>query len=135
MCGIAGLVLARGGLIERSALTAMLDAIRHRGPDGEGVWIAPEGNVGFGHCRLAIIDLSDAAAQPMSDAEARVWVTYNGEIYNHRELRRELERMGRVFRTDHADTEVLVQGYLAWGVEGLLDRLNGIFAFALHDRA
>lgn len=112
----------------------MLDRIRHRGPDGDGVWISPDGNIGLGHRRLAIIDLSPAAAQPMTEANERVWVTFNGEIYNHPELRRELEAMGSAFRTDHSDTEVLIQGYLAWGFEGLLDKLNGIFAFALHDR-
>lgn len=134
MCGIAGLVSARGAEIDRQVLAAMIRAVAHRGPDGEAIWVSPEGHVGFAHRRLAIIDLSDAAAQPMSDIADRVWVTYNGEIYNHRELRAELERAGMRFRTDHADTEVLVQGYLAWGIAGLCARLNGIYAFALHDR-
>lgn len=134
MCGIAGLIGKTGARpIDAAALVPMCAALVHRGPDGEGLWLSPDARVGFGHRRLAIIDLSARAAQPMQDAEARACVTFNGEIYNHRELRRELEAQGRPFRTDHADTEVLLQGYLAWGMEGLLTRLNGIFAFALYD--
>lgn len=110
-------------------------AIEHRGPDGSGVWTTPDQRVGFAHRRLAIIDLSHTADQPMSTRDGRVVVTYNGEIYNHRELRRELVTRGREFFTDHSDTEVLLHGYLEWGMDGLLARLNGIFAFALYDKA
>lgn len=133
MCGIAGLVNARGTQIDDQALAAMVRTLFHRGPDGEGTWISPGGHIGLAHRRLAIIDLSPLAAQPMTDHAKRVCVSFNGEIYNHRELRSELVAAGYQFRTDHADTEVLIQGYLAWGITGLLERLNGIFAFALHD--
>jgi len=134
MCGIVG-ALALGpdarpmtaGYIDR-----MRDVLAHRGPDGAGTWIAPDGRVGFGHRRLAIVDLSAAAAQPM-EAEGIVWVTYNGEIYNHADIRRELEATGRHrFRTDHSDTEVLLRAYLEWGVD-CLRRFRGMFAFALWD--
>ncbi|MBL8531312.1 MAG: asparagine synthase (glutamine-hydrolyzing) [Hyphomonadaceae bacterium] len=133
MCGIAGWAGPAGAAIDQQALAAMLAAIAHRGPDGDGAWAAPNGRAVFGHRRLAIIDLSDTAAQPMQDAQGAACLTYNGEIYNHRELRAELEAQGRLFKTDHSDTEVILQGYLAWGMDGLLARLNGIFAFALHD--
>lgn len=133
MCGIAGWAGPAGAAIDQHALAAMLATIAHRGPDGDGVWAEPTGRAVFGHRRLAIIDLSSAAAQPMLDAQGHACITYNGEIYNHRELRAELEAQGRRFKTDHSDTEVILQGHLAWGLDGLLERLNGIFAFALHD--
>ncbi len=134
MCGIAGVIGRRGGRpVDAGLLARMNDALAHRGPDGAGVWRSPKRNVGFAHRRLAIVDLSPKAAQPMQDRSGRVCVTFNGEIYNHLALRRELERKGAQFATDHSDTEVLVQGYLTWGIDGLLSRLNGIFAFALSD--
>ncbi len=134
MCGIAG-ILRFGGTrsVDGSALKAMGDSMAHRGPDGEGNWLSPDRNIGLAHRRLAIVDLSDAAAQPMCDAEETVWVTFNGEIYNHLDLRRTLERAGHRFRTDHSDTEVLVHGYKEWGIDGLVDRLDGMFAFGLWD--
>jgi asparagine synthase (glutamine-hydrolysing) len=107
----------------------MTNAIAHRGPDGEGQFV--DGPVGLGHRRLAILDLSAAGAQPMASPEGRVVVTYNGEIYNHLDLRRELESLGYHFRS-RTDTEVLVHGYCAWGLD-LVPRLNGMFAFALWD--
>jgi asparagine synthase (glutamine-hydrolysing) len=107
----------------------MADAQRHRGPDGEGFHAEP--HLGFGHRRLAIVDLA-GGAQPMATPAGDVVVTFNGEIYNHAGLRRELERLGHVFRT-RSDTEVLLHGWRAWGRE-LLPRLNGMFAFALWDR-
>jgi asparagine synthase (glutamine-hydrolysing) len=130
MCGIAGIVETRGGTVTRAQVAAMTDAIAHRGPDGEGVWI--EDAVGLGHRRLSIIDLSDAAAQPMVSVEHRYVLTYNGEIYNFRELRAELESAGHWFRSQ-SDSEVLLAALGAWGVAAL-DRLNGMFAFALWDR-
>ncbi|MCH7937861.1 MAG: asparagine synthase (glutamine-hydrolyzing) [Proteobacteria bacterium] len=134
MCGIAGILNFNGArTVDGGLLTAMRDSMVHRGPDGEGLWIAPDGRVGLAHRRLAIVDLSDAAAQPMSDTDETVWVTFNGEIYNHLDLRRDLEKAGRRFRTDHSDTEVLVHGYAQWGMDGLVDRLDGMFAFALWD--
>jgi len=138
MCGIAGILFpndhrqpSKGDVHAR--LVTMADAMMHRGPDGDGVWVAEDARVGFSHRRLAIIDLSSNAAQPMRNGDATVWVTFNGEIYNHMELRLELEAAGYQFRTDHSDTEVLVHGFSAWGVEKLVDRLDGMFAFAIWD--
>jgi len=112
-----------------SHLGAMVAMVRHRGPDGERTWT--DGEVGLGHARLAVIDPSPEAAQPMSDAEGRVWVVHNGEIYNFMALREELAAAGHRFRT-RSDTEVIVAGYEAWG-EAVVERLRGMFAFALWD--
>lgn len=130
MCGIAGLIDFTGGPVSPAVLQRMTDAIAHRGPDGEGHWI--EGNVGLGHRRLAIIDLSPAAQQPMVSADHRFVLSYNGEIYNFKELKAELEALGYWFRS-RSDSEVLLNALAQWGV-GALDRLNGMFAFALWDR-
>lgn len=127
MCGIAGIFHpATPKPVDPSRIAAMIAAQAHRGPDGEGIWTAP--GVGLGHRRLSIIDLA-GSAQPMQSGA--LTVTYNGEIYNFAELRAELELKGARFATE-GDTEVLLHGWRAWGV-GLLDRLNGMFAFALHD--
>ena len=107
----------------------MCAAQAHRGPDGEGVWC--EGPWGLGHRRLTIIDLSERGAQPMVDADRRVAITFNGEIYNYVELRDELITRGHRF-TSTSDTEVLLRGYLEWGT-AMVDRLNGMFAFAIAD--
>ena len=131
MCGIAGLVQTDSAPVSPETLHAMTDAIAHRGPDGEGQWI--EGNVGLGHRRLAIIDLSAAAAQPMHASNGRFVISYNGEIYNYRELRIELQELGYRFRSD-SDTEVALNALDAWGHKALL-RFNGMFAFALWDRS
>ncbi|MFW5856488.1 MAG: asparagine synthase (glutamine-hydrolyzing), partial [Planctomycetota bacterium] len=128
MCGIAGFVGSR----DPDLLRRMVGALRHRGPDAEGVWCDAEAGVHLGHARLAIIDLADGA-QPMWTADDDLGVVFNGEIYNHQELRRELEQAGHTFRTDHSDTEVLLHGYREWGAE-LPKRLNGMWAFALYDR-
>ena len=138
MCGIAGIVPRDGGSIANAQrletmLQAMQESMAHRGPDGDGVWAAPDRRVGLAHRRLAIVDLSDQALQPMADADGAVVVTYNGEIYNHMDLRRELIAAGRRFRTDHSDTEVIVHGYAEWGIGGLLERLDGMFAFGVWD--
>ena len=130
MCGIAGIVNYRGTPVAPPVLKAMTDAIAHRGPDGEGHWI--EDGVGFGHRRLAIIDLSPLAHQPMMSHDYRYVLSYNGEIYNFRELRIELEALGYSFRSK-SDSEVLLTGWAAWGIK-VLDRLNGMFAFAIWDR-
>jgi asparagine synthase (glutamine-hydrolysing) len=127
MCGIAGYFGA--GSRERLAMASRLQA--HRGPDGDGMWFENENRVGLAHRRLSIIDLSDAGAQPMLSADGVAALTFNGEIYNFRELRAELEEQGHRFR-GHSDTEVLLELYLAHG-EAILPRLNGIFAFALWD--
>jgi len=128
MCGLAGFV----GAGDRDDLTRMTAALAHRGPDGQGLFQDPQHPVFLGHRRLSIIDIEDGA-QPMSSADGRIVVVFNGEIYNHAELRRELEAKGHVFRTDHSDTEVLVHGWHQWGTE-LPSRLNGMFAFAVWDR-
>jgi asparagine synthase (glutamine-hydrolysing) len=128
MCGIAGFV----GAGSRSDLLAMTQVLAHRGPDGHGVYIDAPAHVFLGHRRLAILDL-ESGAQPMWNEDERVGVVFNGEIYNHGELRRDLELRGHRFRTDHSDTEVLVHGYEEWG-DTLPDRLNGMFAFAIYDR-
>ena len=133
MCGIAGLFhLDTPKPVDPARLHAMANALAHRGPDGQGVWTAQ--GVGLAHRRLSIIDVA-GSPQPMENAreeQGRLVVTYNGEIYNFREVRRELEARGARFRTD-GDTEVLLHGWRAWG-PALLDRLNGMFAFALFDR-
>ena len=126
MCGIAGFV----GSWSPALAAAMTAAVAHRGPDGDGLW-SDEG-VALGHRRLSIIDLSDAAAQPMRSADDRYVLTYNGEIYNFRDLRLELEQAGAVFRTG-SDTEVLLALFARDGLE-CVKRLNGIFAFAVWDR-
>jgi asparagine synthase (glutamine-hydrolysing) len=135
MCGIAGIIGVGPDAARRRSedLSRMSKAVAHRGPDGEGRWFSDDGRVGLAHRRLTIIDFSATANQPMVEADGRAAVTFNGEIYNHRELRRELEANGCRFSTDHSDTEVLLHGYLSWGMEGLLDRLSGIFAFCLYD--
>jgi len=136
MCGIAGILnFASDRSVESDILQAMGDSMAHRGPDGDGQWISRDGRIGLGHRRLAIVDLSNSAAQPMSDADETVWVTFNGEIYNHLGLRRDLKKSGHRFRTDHSDTEVLIHGYKKWGIDGLVKRLDGMFAFAIWDDA
>ena len=130
MCGIAGIVRHTRASVSLKSLGRMAAAIRHRGPDGYGFYAGAR--VGFAHVRLSIVDVA-AGAQPMANEDGQIVVTYNGEIYNHIELRRELERHGHVFRT-RCDTEVLVHAYEQWGAE-MLNRLNGQFAFAIHDAA
>lgn len=127
MCGILGF----SGSFDRAALNAGLCAIAHRGPDDSGVFVDAAAGVGLGHVRLSILDLSTLGHQPMLEADGAVVLVFNGEIYNFRELRAELEAKGYGFR-GHSDTEVLLNLYLAEG-EAMLPRLNGIFAFALWD--
>lgn len=130
MCGIAGLLNLSGEAVSPVILKRMTDAIAHRGPDGEGQWI--EGPVGLGHRRLAIIDLTPSGHQPMISADHRYVISYNGEIYNYRELRAELEAAGYWFRSQ-TDTEVVLHALAHWGPDALL-RFNGMFALALWDR-
>ncbi len=129
MCGIAGIVRRVPTGVSVDSLGRMASSIRHRGPDGYGFYVGQR--VGFAHVRLSVVDIA-GGAQPLANEDGQIVVTYNGEIYNHPELRRELEEKGHVFRT-RCDTEVLVHGYEEWGVN-LLDRLNGQFAFAIYDR-
>jgi len=130
MCGIAGLIHLDAAPLSPVVLQRMTDAIAHRGPDGQGHWI--EGNVGLGHRRLAIIDLSPAGHQPMVNADHRYVLSYNGEVYNFRELRTELEALGYWFRSA-SDSEVVLNALAAWGTAAL-QRFNGMFALALWDR-
>jgi len=131
MCGIAGALHHDGSAVMPARLRAAATAIAHRGPDDEGFHI--DGSAGLAHRRLSIIDLSEAGRGPMPNEDQTVWLTYNGEIYNYRELRRLLVARGHVFRS-RTDSEVLVHGWEEWG-HGLLERLNGIFAFAIWDAA
>lgn len=130
MCGIAGLLYLDKTPVSPATIKRMTDIISHRGPDGEGQWV--EECIGLGHRRLAIIDLSPAGHQPMVSADHRFVISFNGEIYNFMELRAELEAKGYWFRSK-TDTEVLLYAYAEWGVKAL-ERLNGMFAFALWDR-
>ncbi|MCW5899839.1 MAG: asparagine synthase (glutamine-hydrolyzing) [Flavobacteriales bacterium] len=130
MCGIAGILSFRPGIVSKEVLKRMTDAIMHRGPDGEGQWIDASARVGLGHRRLSIIDLSAAGAQPMRYMD-RYSITFNGEIYNYLELREELERKGVAF-VSQTDTEVLLALYHLEG-EACLRRLDGMWAFAIWD--
>ncbi len=130
MCGIAGILHLDGAPAEIRLAQQMGEAIRHRGPDGDGAW--SDGPAALAHRRLAIIDLSPAGHQPMLSADGRHALIFNGEIYNFQELRAELEACGRQFRS-RSDTEVLLQAWAEWGVNAL-PKLNGMFAFAVWDR-
>ena len=129
MCGIAGFA-GRG---DPAILRRMTAAIAHRGPDADGHWVDESAGVFLGHRRLSIVDLS-GGAQPMWTRDGQLGVTFNGEIYNHAELRAELKARGCEFTTDHSDTEVLLHGYREWG-ESFTERLNGMWAFVIYDRA
>jgi asparagine synthase (glutamine-hydrolysing) len=136
MCGIAGLIDWRASTSAdslRSIGEAMIETVRHRGPDAGEVWVEAEGGVALGQRRLAIIDLSPGGAQPMHSADRRHVITFNGEIYNYRDIRQELEAAGRSMRSD-SDTEVLLEACALWGVEAAVERTIGMFAFALWDR-
>ena len=133
MCGIAGFVLSRTAAprdVLEARLWAMIATLRHRGPDDEGVW--SDGRAGLAHARLAIIDPSPAGHQPMASADGAVWISYNGEVYNFAEIREELAARGYRFRS-RSDTEVIVNGWHAWG-EKIFSRLRGMFALAIWDR-
>ncbi len=128
MCGIAGFV----GPENDKVLRAMAEAIRHRGPDGEGFHFCAHNGVSLAHRRLSVTDIA-GGHQPMWNEDDTVGIVFNGEIYNHMELRSELLRKGHIFKSDHSDTEVLIHGYEEWGAD-LLVRLNGMFAFCIYDQ-
>jgi asparagine synthase (glutamine-hydrolysing) len=130
MCGIAGVVSA--GPVDPATVARMRDALAHRGPDHAGLWQSDDGRVCLAHRRLAVIELDDRSNQPMRSHDGRFVVTFNGEIYNYRALRQELERHGARFDTD-SDTEVLIEAYRRWEGDAL-DRLSGMFACAIWDR-
>ena len=134
MCGICGKLAHRAGArVEEELIREMTATLTHRGPDGGGIHVerSESVNVGLGHRRLSIIDLTEAGCQPMSDDAGKVWITYNGEIYNHVELRNRLEELGHHFRS-RSDTEVVLKAYLEWGTE-CLGNLEGMFAFCIWD--
>jgi asparagine synthase (glutamine-hydrolysing) len=136
MCGIAGFLdTSRSNSNEQLTLIArrMATSLRHRGPEDEGVWVDPATGIAFGHRRLSIIDLSPMGHQPMHSASGRYVITFNGEIYNFKALRQELEQLGETFR-GHSDTEIMLAAIARWGVEASLKKFNGMFAFGLWDR-
>ncbi len=135
MCGIVGSFSFTGSRFSATEpyITRMRDTMEHRGPDGAGTWISGDGRVGLGHRRLAIIDLTEAANQPMCNEDGTLWVVFNGEIYNHAEIRNELERIGNhQWKTTHSDTEVILHAFEQWGID-CLDKFRGMFAIALWD--
>jgi asparagine synthase (glutamine-hydrolysing) len=131
MCGIAGLWTKADCPVDAAP---MADALLHRGPDDGGAWSDPDAGIGLAHRRLAIIDLSPAGAQPMTSPDGRYVIVYNGEIYNHLDLRAELETAGAIAWRGHSDTETLVHGIAQWGLNATLKRAVGMFAIALWDR-
>jgi asparagine synthase (glutamine-hydrolysing) len=134
MCGITGIFnYGKQQRVDEGVLTRMRDTMIHRGPDGGSNWIAADGRVGLAHRRLSIIDLSTSATQPMPNEDEMVWVSFNGEIYNHLQLREELKAAGHRFCTDHSDTEVIVHGYEQWGIDGMLQKIEGDYAISLWD--
>ena len=136
MCGLAGFILkteTRDADSMRRQAEAMAQSLRHRGPDGEGVWVDAAAGAALAHRRLSVIDLSEAGAQPMVSADGRWVIAYNGEVYNAPDLRRDLEAEGVGFR-GRSDTEVLLEACARWGLSRTLDRLEGMFAFALWDQ-
>ena len=135
MCGIVGILGfdASGYRVDPSLLDCMRDTMIHRGPDGSGTFVSPDGKLGLGHRRLSIIDLSPSAGQPMVSSDGVIQLVFNGEIYNHAEIRTELQGLGRqIWQTDHSDTEVIIQAFQQWGIE-CIERFRGMFAFALWD--
>jgi asparagine synthase (glutamine-hydrolysing) len=135
MCGIVGALSFSDSSfpITEQYIAKMRDTMAHRGPDGGGAWISQDGRVGLGHRRLSIIDLSQSADQPMSNDDGSIQIVFNGEIYNHSEIRSELKSLGRhKWMTDHSDTEVIVQAFAQWGIE-CLHRFRGMFGLAIWD--
>ncbi len=131
MCGIYGFV-QRNGSVDTTRIERQRDLLMHRGPNDAGTWISPDGRIGLAHRRLSILDLTAAGNQPITSKDGRFTIVFNGEIYNHHEIRDELKKLGHVFNTG-TDTEVLLDAYIAWG-EACLARLNGMFACAIHDK-
>jgi asparagine synthase (glutamine-hydrolysing) len=132
MCGIAGFLASGDERPGRALLAAMAGPMAHRGPDGDGAWLSPDGRAGLAHRRLAIIDLSPAGAQPMTTPDGRFTISFNGEVFNYREIREELKGLGHAFRSD-SDTEVMLAAIAEWGLDAAVSRFIGMFAFALWD--
>jgi asparagine synthase (glutamine-hydrolysing) len=133
MCGLVGAFKPRGECTSDVLIATMRDRMVHRGPDGSGLWRSPTGDCSFGHRRLSIIDLSDAASQPMLNQGGTVSIVFNGEIYNHAEVRHELETLNKYrWRTDHSDTEVLLHAYEEWGLD-CFRKFCGMWGVAIYD--
>lgn len=135
MCGIVGALAFKNNnfQITEPYIIGMRDTMVHRGPDGAGAWVANDGKVGLGHRRLSIIDLSTVANQPMCNEDGTLWVTFNGEIYNHADIRSELKAIGgHRWKTDHSDTEVILHAFEQWGIE-CIEKFRGMFAIGLWD--
>src|SRR6266403_2412739 len=135
MCGIVGALSFTNSSfrVSESYLTRMRDVMAHRGPDGAGIFVSPDRRLGLGFRRLAIIDLSERAMQPMSNEDGTLWVVFNGEIYNHAQIRSELEELGgHRWKTDHSDTEVILHAFEQWGIN-CVQKFRGMFAIALWD--
>ena len=130
MCGISGIVRFDSKEVNEKPLLDMMKAMKHRGPDDQGVFINK--NVGLGFVRLSILDLTNVGHQPMCDTKERYYIVFNGEIYNYIELREELKTLNYSFKSN-TDTEVLLYSYIEWG-ESCLDKLNGMFAFVIYDK-
>ncbi|MHB8276127.1 MAG: asparagine synthase (glutamine-hydrolyzing) [Candidatus Humimicrobiaceae bacterium] len=133
MCGIVGIFnFNNEDKVNENLLVKMRDIMIHRGPDDFGLWISKDEKVGLAHRRLSIIDTSSKASQPMSNEDNSIFIVFNGEIYNHFELKPELERLGHKFKTDHSDTEVIVHSFEEWGID-CIRKFRGMFAFAIWD--
>lgn len=135
MCGLVGTLCLENTAFRVSAsyLVRMRETMTHRGPDSAGLWISQDRNIGLGHRRLSIIDLSTAASQPMTNEDESVWIVFNGEIYNHAEIRQQLEMLGgHTWKTDHSDTEVIIHAFEQWGID-CVQRFRGMFALAIWD--
>jgi asparagine synthase (glutamine-hydrolysing) len=130
MCGICGFYKISNPSEAPAVLSSMTTCLAHRGPDGMGTWLSPEREVGLGHTRLAIIDLT-GGRQPIQSVDGRFVIVFNGELYNFRSLRKELEGLGHRFRTS-SDTEVMLEAYIRWG-PACLQRFRGMFALAIYD--
>jgi asparagine synthase (glutamine-hydrolysing) len=136
MCGLAGILnlSSNKNSVSDDLLTKVRDTMVHRGPDGGENWIDEDGRIGLAHRRLSIIDLTTIANQPMSNEDDSIWVVFNGEIYNHKDIRAELEAIGgHTWKTDHSDTEVIIHAYEQWGMV-FLEKLRGMFAIAIWDK-
>lgn len=137
MCGIAGIYHLKElpeKFYSKDFLLKKLKVLNHRGPDDNRSWINKEKSIILFHNRLTIIDKSADASQPMESLDKNVTIVFNGEIYNHSLLRQELEQQGVKFKTDHSDTEVIINGFIKWGIDILLDKLDGMYGFALYEK-
>src|SRR2546429_506228 len=132
MCGICGEVRFNGGRVDPPVVAAMRDQLVHRGPDSAGLYVAPDGSAALGFRRLAIIDLSSSANQPLSNEDGSVQLVYNGEIYNYAPLREDLLKRGHTFRS-HGDSETIVHLYEEYG-PSCIEKLDGMFALAIWDQ-